>query len=173
MSASKAPPKAPKKSTGSVGLDPSDSIDRQIIARQVGAARQAGREGRDRAKVTRGRPHLETAYDEGATEGDGDDEGQEEEPEENRSSRGKDAWQKANRGSWKAFKPRSPARPVTRVGDAGGLLSGMLLYTAVVIYIRYGPAGWKGWLSAKFLNKPMTSAAASSAAGTGSAVKSV
>jgi hypothetical protein len=41
------------------------------------------------------------------------------------------------------------------MSDAGGFLSGLALYTVVVIYIRYGPEGWKGWISAKFLNKPM------------------
>jgi hypothetical protein len=156
-----------------VGLDPSDPIDRPIIARQVRTARQAGREGRDRAKVTRGRPDLETAYDEGSAEGD--DEGQEEQPGGQSTAartHRREAWQQVNSGNWGSFKPRSPARPPS-VRDAGGLLSGMLLYTVVIIYIRYGPAGWKGWLSAKFLNKPMSSAAASSAAGTGSAVKSV
>jgi hypothetical protein len=41
------------------------------------------------------------------------------------------------------------------VADAGGFASGLLLYTVAIIYVRYGPDGWKGWLSAKFLNKPI------------------
>jgi hypothetical protein len=55
-----------------------------------------------------------------------------------------------SRGSWR---PR--LQPPARARDAGGLAFGLLLYTAAITYIRYGPAGWTGWLSAKFLNKPM------------------
>jgi hypothetical protein len=65
-----------------------------------------------------------------------------------------------SRGSW------SPTlRPPTRARDAGGLAFGLLLYTAVITYIRYGPAGWKGWLSAKFLNKPLQGLPSSSTGG--------
>lgn len=60
---------------------------------------------------------------------------------------------------WKSLKPRSPARPPTRLADAGGFLSGLALYTVAIIYVRYGPEGWKGWLEAKFLNKPMATSA--------------
>jgi hypothetical protein len=158
-------------------LDPDDPVDAEIIDRQVKAARQAGRDRRDRAKTTRGRPELEDAYDEGAAdEDDGqDDEDQDDEDEGRpRRQRARRSFQAASgylsRGSWR---PRSPTTPPSRMRDAGGLLTGMLLYTAVVTYLRYGPAGWKGWLSAKFLNKPMTAAAASTAAGTGSTTRSV
>lgn len=146
-----------------VQLDPNDPVDRQIIARQVAAARQAGREGRDRAATTRGRADLEAAYDEGAADeaqptpagaGDGGGQSAGSRPSAARSSL------RASRGrGWKAFKPTSPARLPTRLADAGGFGAGLALYTVVVIYIRYGPAGWKGWLSAKFLNKPMVQGA--------------
>lgn len=65
---------------------------------------------------------------------------------------------------WSSLKPTSPMKPPNRVADAGGFLTGLALYTVVVIYVRYGAAGWKGWLSAKFLNKPMASSTSGSAA---------
>lgn len=142
----------------------SKPIDQEILARQIAAARQSGRDGRDRAGSTRGRPELESAFDEGANEGQGDEDGQGDEGGPGRARRG---WQAANRGQWSALKPTSPARPPTRVSDAGGFLAGLMLYSVVTIYIRYGAAGWRGWLSAKFLNKPMSSTSAASASGTG------
>lgn len=39
-------------------------------------------------------------------------------------------------------------------GDVGGFLAGLALYALVLNYIRYGVDGPKGWLSAKFLNRP-------------------
>jgi hypothetical protein len=55
-----------------------------------------------------------------------------------------------SRGSW------SPTlSPPSRARDAGGFAFGLLVYTAAITYIRYGPKGWTGWLSAKFLNKPI------------------
>lgn len=76
------------------------------------------------------------------------------------------AFQKARTAGpgWSSLKPTSPMKPPTRAANAGGFLTGLALYTVVVIYIRYGAAGWKGWLSAKFLNKPMASSASGSAA---------
>ncbi|MGW3926011.1 hypothetical protein [Streptomyces sp. NPDC005093] len=54
-----------------------------------------------------------------------------------------------NRGSW------SPTlRPPRQGRNLGGLLTGLALYVVASTYIRYGPAGWKGWLRAKFLNQP-------------------
>jgi hypothetical protein len=69
---------------------------------------------------------------------------------------------------WQSVKPTSPTRLPTRVGDAGGFLTGLALYTVAVIYIRYGPEGWKGWLKAKFLNQPMDAAGGSKGKGHGS-----
>jgi hypothetical protein len=83
------------------------------------------------------------------------------------------AWSRLNNSGpgWNKFKPTSPARVPTRVADAGGFLSGLAVYTVVIIYVRYGPKGWLGWLSAKFLNKPM-SASATGALGTTPKTKS-
>lgn len=140
------------------------TIDQEILERQQEAARQAGRDGRDRDGSTRGRPELETAYDEGAAEGQDDEDGQGD--EDSGPGRTRRAWQAANGGQWSAFKPTSPARPPTRVSNAGGFLAGLMLYSVVVIYIRYGAAGWTGWLKAKFLNQPMSADSAASASGT-------
>lgn len=160
----------------SVQLDPADPEDRKIIARQVKAARQAGRDGRDRAGSTRGRADLETAFDEGAAEA------AVAAPAATPAatpSPGKGPASPAPAGKpggpgagnrfrelgpgWGSFKPTSPARLPTRVQDAGGFLTGLALYTVVIIYVRYGPEGWKGWLAAKFLNQPMDGLKESSA----------
>jgi hypothetical protein len=144
-----------------VQLDPNDPIDRPIIARQVKVARAAGAEGQDRAAVTRGRPDLEAAFDEGAAEAASAVEPAKATPQQGpQKSAGRRAWDKTSRfrklgPGWSSVQPTSPARLPTRMSDAGGVLSGLALYTVVVIYIRYGPEGWKGWLGAKFLNKPM------------------
>ena len=128
-------------------LDPADPGDRQIMRRQQKAARDAGRRGDHRARTTGGRRDLQTAYDQGAAA-----------RTKKTSTPGKPAAARAfgkasgflSRGSW-----RPTLRPPSRARDAGGLLSGMLLYTVVVTYVRYGRAGWTGWLKAKFLNQPM------------------
>jgi hypothetical protein len=144
-----------------VQLDPNDPTDRPIIARQVKVARAAGAEGQDRAAVTRGRPDLEAAFDEGAAEAASAVEPAKATPQQGpQKSAGRRAWDKTRRfrklgPGWSSVQPTSPARLPTRMSDAGGFLSGLALYTVVVIYIRYGPEGWKGWISAKFLNKPM------------------
>jgi hypothetical protein len=161
----------------SVQLDPDDAEDRKIIARQVKAARQAGRDGRDRAGSTRGRVDLQQAFDEGASEaeaavsapaatpaaapGPG---GRPASPAPAGKSGGSGAWDRYRRmgPGWDSVKPTSPARLPTRVQDAGGFLTGLALYTVVIIYVRYGPEGWKGWLKAKFLNQPMDVAEMSS-----------
>jgi hypothetical protein len=39
--------------------------------------------------------------------------------------------------------------------DLGGFALGLVLHALVVSYIRYGKAGPRGWLSAKFLNSPI------------------
>ncbi|MFC8717776.1 hypothetical protein [Kitasatospora sp. NPDC057198] len=61
-----------------------------------------------------------------------------------------------SRGRW-----RPTLTPPTRARDTGSLLTGKLLYVGLITYIRYGTAGWKGWLSAKFLNKPIQGTASS------------
>jgi hypothetical protein len=38
-------------------------------------------------------------------------------------------------------------------GDLAGFVGGLVAYTLVLNYIRFGPAGVKGWLSAKFFNR--------------------
>lgn len=85
------------------------------------------------------------------------DDSQDQEPEESgpgAAERAKNAAGAAgeflSRGSW-----APTLKPPTRARDAGGLAFGLLLYTAVITYIRYGAEGWTGWLSAKFLNKPL------------------
>lgn len=140
-------------------LDSSDPHDRKIRARQIKVALDAGREGLDRAAVTRGEPDLEGAYDEGASVREPVDV-----PADAETYAGPSAWQQFRTmgPGWQSAKPSSPARPPARMADAGGFLTGLALYTVVVIYLRYGPAGWKGWLSAKFLNKPMAPAASAS-----------
>lgn len=40
--------------------------------------------------------------------------------------------------------------------DGSGFLFGLLLYVLGLNYLRHGPEGVKGWLAAKFLNKPWT-----------------
>lgn len=131
-------------------LDPSDPGDRRIIARQVAAARDAGRRGDHRARTTRGRPDLEAAYDEGAASRTPAEKPAPGRPGAAAAAAFRDSGSFLSRGSWR---PR--ASLPSRGRDAGGFLAGLLLYTAVITYVRYGPSGWTGWLSAKFLNKPM------------------
>lgn len=40
--------------------------------------------------------------------------------------------------------------------DASGFAFGLVLYAVALASIKYGPAGARGWIAAKFLNKPMT-----------------
>jgi hypothetical protein len=93
---------------------------------------------------------------------------QEQQPDEPSSGEFRQGFRDASaglsRGSW-----RPTLHAPARARDAGGLLAGLLLYTAVITYIRYGPAGWTGWLSAKFLNKPMQGTAKPATAAGGSA----
>jgi hypothetical protein len=39
-------------------------------------------------------------------------------------------------------------------GDVGGFLAGLGLYALALNYLRHGPDGVKGWMAAKFLNRP-------------------
>jgi hypothetical protein len=56
----------------------------------------------------------------------------------------------------------SPGGP--QVADTGaGVILGAVLWALVLNWLRYGAAGARGWLSAKFLNKPMQVNAATSA----------
>lgn len=147
-------------------------IDAEIRRRQRRAAYDAGRRGDDRERTARGQAHLYKAYDAGAAAAAEEDQRGEEESarriaeEERAAAQAKqdkragrraavgNAWDSSSgflsRGSW-----RPTLTPPSRARDAGGLLAGMLLYTAAITYIRYGPAGWTGWLKAKFLNRPM------------------
>jgi hypothetical protein len=137
----------------SVQLDPGDAEDRKIIARQVKAARQAGRDGRDRAGSTRGRVDLEQAFDAGASEAEAAVSapaatpaaapapgGRPASPAPAGKSGGPGAWTRFRKmgPGWQSVKPTSPARLPTRVQDAGGFLTGLALYTVVIIYVRYG-----------------------------------
>lgn len=45
-----------------------------------------------------------------------------------------------------------PRRP--NPGDLGGFMAGLVLYALAINYLRFGPDGVKGWLGAKFLNRP-------------------
>lgn len=164
MSASRGRSRTRRPSPTGLQLDANDPADQAIIRRQIAAARRAGRDGRDRAASTRGRPDLEAAYDEGAqTSAPAADGGGTGSPAPG-GKRGKGGAPRSRRPAlpspaggptWRQLRPTSPARPPTRVADAGGFLTGLALYTVVIIYVRYGTEGWKGWLKAKFLNKPL------------------
>lgn len=166
----------PRRSAGSsssgLQLDANDPTDRKIIARQVATARKAGRDGLDRAASTRGRQDLEAAYDEGALQASApvaDGGGQDGPAPKGRrgkggSGPGSAASAPTSGPSWKQFRPTSPTKPPRRLADAGGFATGLALYTVVVIYIRYGPSGWTGWLKAKFLNQPMGDSTSTSSA---------
>lgn len=150
-------------------LDPNDPEDRKIIARQVRVARAAGREGRDRAGSTRGRADLEAAYDEGAANAaaPAEDVTDEQPAQASAARRGwdKTAGFRQMGPGWESVRPAAPWKPPLHMSDAGGFLAGLALYTVVIIYIRYGPSGWTGWLSAKFLNRPIDSADGSTGSG--------
>lgn len=49
-------------------------------------------------------------------------------------------------------------------GDVASLLTGLLLYTLFLNYMRYGPTGVTGWFRAKFLNDPIDPASLSGTA---------
>lgn len=165
----KATPAAGSGSGSSLSLDPADPTDRQIMSRQAKAARAAGAGGRDRARTTRGRKDLEEAFDQGAAEQPApaadDDQAAEPESGPSRATRAKAAAGKAGAAAGKAGRESAEflsrgrwaptLTPPSRARDTGSLLTGMLLYVALTTYLRYGLDGWKGWLSAKFLNKPI------------------
>lgn len=49
----------------------------------------------------------------------------------------------------------TPPKRLT-VNDGAGFLGGLLLYILALNYLRYGREGVKGWLGAKFVNRPWT-----------------
>lgn len=67
---------------------------------------------------------------------------------------------RSSRLSWSKVGLTPPRKP--DVGDLGGFLAGLVGYALFLSYIRYGPGGPKGWVEAKFINKPMTLTASSS-----------
>lgn len=48
--------------------------------------------------------------------------------------------------------------------DVASLLTGLLIYTLFLNYLRYGGTGVKGWVMAKFMNSPLDAAALGAAA---------
>lgn len=47
----------------------------------------------------------------------------------------------------------TPPKKLT-ANDGAGFLGGLLLYVLALNYLRYGKDGVKGWLAAKFVNRP-------------------
>lgn len=41
-----------------------------------------------------------------------------------------------------------------RAGDLGGFAAGLVIYTLMLNFLRYGQPGVSGWMRAKFLNQP-------------------
>lgn len=148
-------------------LDPADPEDAKIIARQRKVSREMGRQGRGRPDPDRS--DLQEAYDEGAKAAA--DKAQQTKAPAGKGAGGKSpsAWTRYRQmgPGWGAVKPTSPTKLPTKASDAGGFLAGVAVYMVVVIYIRYGPAGWSGWLSAKFLNKPLNTGNASTSSSNG------
>lgn len=160
------------KYTTETGLELDEAVpdDRKILERQRDAARQAGREGADRAGTTKGRADLESAYDEGTSEaaapssegtgGGGSSTGKPSAPA--RSGRsgsrsgGGGKGRKGSGGGGGLLRPTlQPPRSPVGGKDWAGFTLGLVLHALVVSYIRYGKEGPKGWLKAKFLNKPI------------------
>lgn len=145
-----------------VELDDTDPEDRKILARQRAAARDAGKRGADRAGSTGGRADLESAFDEGAAPAAPVDTGSGAGDATNTSaaapgSKGRSS-RKSSGGRGIGAIPNPTLRPPrTPFGgkDWAGFALGLVLHALVVSYIRYGKDGPKGWLAAKFLNKPI------------------
>lgn len=138
-------------------LDDSNPEDRKILERQRGAAREAGKSGADRAATTRGRADLGSAFDEGAREGAAPSAGQSAVSTAASARSGTGGKGRGTRSAGVGSLPtptlRAPRSASAR--DAGGFALGLLIHALVVSYIRYGKAGPKGWMAAKFLNKPI------------------
>ncbi len=64
-------------------------------------------------------------------------------------------------------------KPTTSSGsgvqEGAGFLLGLFLYALFINYLRAGPAGVRGWLAAKFLNKPVGAPTSSTAKPTAAA----
>lgn len=49
-----------------------------------------------------------------------------------------------------------PSLRKLNAADASGFAFGLVAYCLFINYLRYGPAGVRGWIAAKFVNKPLT-----------------
>lgn len=142
-------------------LDDTDPEDRKILARQRDAARASGRTGGDRAGATRGRADLASAFDEGAAEAAAPSApaaaGKTAAAGAAKARSGKKRGAAAAAATTARSIPTPTLRPprTANLKDASGFALGMVLHALVVSYIRYGAEGPKGWLKAKFLNKPI------------------
>lgn len=136
-------------------LDDADPDDRKIIDRQRDAARKSGKEGGDRSGLDQDRADLLAAFDEGAAAPSKDPAAAPSAPSGSDSGRGGKAKGKPSGGRSGFLRPglRPPRTLSTR--DSAGFALGMVLYALTVSYIRYGKAGPRGWMAAKFLNKPL------------------
>lgn len=130
-------------------LDESDPEDAKILARQRAVAKASGKSGRSRAGTTRGRPDLEKAYDAGAAPAPAP-------PAAVPAGKPAAAGGPSLADVAKAV-PTPTLKPPKSVTskDMGGFALGLVIHALVVSYIRYGKAGPKGWLKAKFLNDPI------------------
>lgn len=153
------------KSDTGLELDEADPDDRKILERQRAAARDAGKSGADRAGTARGRADLESAYDEGAGEaaapssegtgGGGGSTGKPSAPARSGRSGSGSSKGRSSSGSGLIRPTLQPPRSAVGGKDWAGFTLGLVIYALVVSYIRYGSDGPKGWLKAKFLNKPI------------------
>lgn len=140
-----------------IELDDADPEDSKILQRQRAVARAAGNSGADRAGTTRGRADLEQHYDEGAAQSAAPSAPAAAKATPAAAKAGKPA---AGRGSIRkavSAVPTPTLKPPRSVkaADMGGFALGLVLQALIVSYIRYGKAGPKGWLKAKFLNDPI------------------
>lgn len=139
-------------------LDESNADDRKILDRQRAAAREAGRSGGDRAGTTRGRADLESAYDAGVVETSAPTTPvapAAARPVTARKGAGAKGGGRGGKRGGSMPGPRFIPPRSTNPRDWGGFAFGLIVHALVMSYIRYGKEGPKGWLRAKFLNKPI------------------
>lgn len=145
-------------------LDESDANDADILARQRAAARESGRSGGDRARTARGRTDLESAYDAGVVETSAPEVppavpaaagGRAARPATARKGAGAKGGGRGGKGGGSIPGPRLIPPRSTKAKDWGGFAFGLVVHALVMSYIRYGKEGPKGWLRAKFLNRPI------------------